>query len=102
MLEQQPCADFLIVIGKQLWMYLVSDEGHIVFGIVATARGIIYYLKRTNTPESTELANTVWVALFLGLILVATERLAPSVHHEASICREHPSKMSKIQPSNLP
>ena len=87
MLEQQQCAAFLIEAGKHLWLYLISDEGHIVFAIIATARAAVYYLKRIDTPEASVLASTIIVALLFSCFR-ATDRIAPRIYATPGACKE--------------
>jgi len=94
---REPCAETLAGLLKRLWSFLISDEGHFLFGSAATLRAFFFYLRRSPLPEAHHLADTLKAGLVLLILLGLLE--SRSILTRGPQCREAvPVAMAAWQP----
>ncbi len=91
-----PCVAVAVETVDQAWKFFRSDEGHYLFGSLATLRAIFYYLGRSSLPEANELAHTLAIALAALLVVAVTENKAAIKY--ALQCKSSPLNLPKSSP----
>jgi hypothetical protein len=71
--ESQHCTEYLIEAFRQLWLFLVSNDGQFFFASIATVRAIIHYLDRSRIAPARDLAAAILVATILAVVIAASE-----------------------------
>lgn len=94
-----PCVAVAVDTIDQAWKFFRSDEGHYLFGSLATLRAIIYYLGRSSLPEANELAHTLAIALAALLVVAVTEN--QTAIKNGLQCKSSPANVPKSGPKPL-
>jgi hypothetical protein len=71
--QSQHCTEYFIEAFKQLWLFLMSNDGELCFASIATVRAIVYYLDRSRIAQAKDLAAAIVVATIIAIVIGASE-----------------------------
>jgi len=94
-LGSQPCGVLILDALRKVWAYLMSDDGHILFGALATGRAILYYRSRSPSPEARHFGDVLITGLLLSLLIIVLDSPIKDLPLE---CKAPKSRLHIIAP----